>query len=50
MSFVEENRGLVNMLRTEYRTESVITDLDKTKKFNRFSEESKKTHSKIGKN
>ena len=34
-------RGLVNKIRTEYRTESVITDLDKTKKFNRFSEESK---------
>ena len=34
---------LVDKVTTEYRTESVITDLSKTGDFNRFSDESKKT-------
>ena len=42
-------RDLVNPFRTQYRGESVIADLSKTRKFNRFSEESKKGHPKIGK-
>ena len=33
---------MVDKLRTEYRTESVIADFSKTGQFNRFSEESKK--------
>ena len=41
-------RDLVKTLRTEYRTESVIADLSKTREFNRFSEAFKKT-AKIGK-
>ena len=42
-------RGLVNKLRTEYRTESVITDLNKTGEFNKLSEESKMTVQRLGK-
>ena len=42
-------RDLVKTLRMEYRTEFVIADLGKTGKLNRFSEESKKTIHKIGK-
>ena len=33
----------VDKLRTEYQTESIIADLEKKGKFNRFSEESKLT-------
>ena len=37
----KKNQDLLDKLRTEYRTESVIADLSKTREFNRFNEESK---------
>ena len=36
-------QDLVNTLRTQYRTESVIADLSKTREFNTFSQESRRT-------
>ena len=36
-------QGLVDTLRTQHRTESVIADMNKTGEFDTFSEESNKT-------
>ena len=47
---IKEERDLVHTLRTQYRTESVIADLSKSREYNTFSEESKKKAiSKLGK-
>ena len=41
-------QDLLDKLRSEYQTESVIADLSKKGKFNRFSEDPKKTIQRLG--
>ena len=45
---VPVSRILVDKLRSEYQTESIVADLGKGRKFNRFSEESKGTIQRLG--
>ena len=45
---MSEIQELVGKLRTEHQTESIIADLDKKGKFNRFSEASKLTIRELG--